>query len=50
VFSSGVFLALKSGEMAADAVDAALTANDVSGAVSPSMESISAEGSRICGS
>ncbi|HEX8313042.1 MAG TPA: NAD(P)/FAD-dependent oxidoreductase [Chthoniobacteraceae bacterium] len=32
VFSSGVFLALKSGEMAADAVDAALTANDVSGA------------------
>jgi flavin-dependent dehydrogenase len=32
VFSSGVFLALKSGEMAADAVDAALIANDVSGA------------------
>jgi len=31
VFSSGVFLALKSGEMAADAVDAALSANDVSG-------------------
>jgi len=30
VFSSGVFLALKSGEMAADAVDAALTAGDVS--------------------
>lgn len=28
VFSSGVFLALKSGEMAADAVDAALTADD----------------------
>jgi flavin-dependent dehydrogenase len=32
VFSSGVFLALKSGEMAADAVDAALTAGDTSGA------------------
>ena len=32
VFSSGVFLALKSGELAADAVDAALTAGDVSGA------------------
>lgn len=31
VFSSGVFLALKSGEMAADAVDAALTAGDTSG-------------------
>lgn len=30
VFSSGVFLALKSGEMAADAVDAALAAGDVS--------------------
>jgi flavin-dependent dehydrogenase len=30
VFSSGVFLALKSGEMAADAVDAALTAGDYS--------------------
>ncbi len=30
VFSSGVFLALKSGEMAADAVDAALTDGDVS--------------------
>lgn len=30
VFSSGVFLALKSGEMAGDAVDAALTAGDVS--------------------
>ena len=29
VFSSGVFLALKSGELVADAVDAALTANDV---------------------
>jgi flavin-dependent dehydrogenase len=32
VFSSGVFLALKSGELAADAVDAALTAGDTSGA------------------
>jgi flavin-dependent dehydrogenase len=32
VFSSGVFLALKSGEMAADAVDAALTSGDHSGA------------------
>jgi flavin-dependent dehydrogenase len=32
VFSSGVFLALKSGEMAADAVDAALTAGDISAA------------------
>ena len=31
VFSSGVFLALKSGELAADAVDAALTAGDTSG-------------------
>jgi flavin-dependent dehydrogenase len=31
VFSSGVFLALKSGEMAADAVDAALAAGDVTG-------------------
>lgn len=30
VFSSGVFLALRSGEMAADAVDAALAAGDVS--------------------
>ena len=30
VFSSGVFLALKSGELAADAVDAALTAGDTS--------------------
>lgn len=30
VFSSGVFLALKSGEMAADAIVAALRANDVS--------------------
>jgi flavin-dependent dehydrogenase len=30
VFSSGVFLALKSGEMAADAVDAALAAGDTS--------------------
>ncbi len=32
VFSSGVFLALKSGEMAADAVHSALTAGDVSAA------------------
>lgn len=32
VFSSGVFLALKSGEMAADVVDAALTAGDTTGA------------------
>ena len=32
VFSSGVFLALKSGELAADAVDAALTAGDTSAA------------------
>ncbi len=32
VFSSGVFLALKSGELAADAVDAALTEGDTSGA------------------
>jgi len=32
VFSSGVFLALRSGELAADAVDAALTAGDVSAA------------------
>ena len=32
VFSSGVFLALKSGEMAADAVDAALQNGDTSGA------------------
>lgn len=31
VFSSGVFLALKSGELAADAIDVALTAGDVSG-------------------
>jgi flavin-dependent dehydrogenase len=31
VFSSGVFLALKSGEMAADAVDTALSSGDVSG-------------------
>ncbi|MBL9152924.1 MAG: FAD-dependent oxidoreductase [Verrucomicrobiales bacterium] len=30
VFSSGVFLALKSGELAADAIDEALTAGDVS--------------------
>ena len=32
VFSSGVFLALKSGELVADAVDAALAGGDVSGA------------------
>jgi len=32
VFSSGVFLALKNGEMAADTVDAALTAGDTSAA------------------
>jgi flavin-dependent dehydrogenase len=32
VFSSGVFLALKSGELAADAVDAALKDGDTSGA------------------
>jgi flavin-dependent dehydrogenase len=32
VFSSGVFLALRSGEMAGDAADAALTAGDVSAA------------------
>jgi len=32
VFSSGVFLALRSGELAADAVDAALAAGDVSAA------------------
>lgn len=32
VFSSGVYLALRSGSMAADAVDAALTAGDTSGA------------------
>ena len=32
VFSSGVFLALRSGELAGDAVDAALTAGDVSAA------------------
>ena len=32
VFSSGVYLALKSGELVADAVDAALTAGDTSGA------------------
>lgn len=32
VFSSGVFLALRSGEMAGDAVDAALAAGDVSAA------------------
>lgn len=31
MYSSGVFLALKSGELAADAIDAALQADDVSG-------------------
>ena len=43
VFSSGVFLALKSGEMAADAVDAALTAGDTSGA------RFAEYGERLCG-
>lgn len=33
VFSSGVFLALKSGELAADAIDEALTKGDVSGSM-----------------
>jgi flavin-dependent dehydrogenase len=42
VFSSGVYLALKSGEMAADAVDAALTAGDTSGA------QFEEYGSRLC--
>jgi len=42
VFSSGVFLALKSGEMAADAVDAALTAGDTSG------ERFSSYGEHLC--
>ena len=40
---SGVFLALKSGEMAADAVDAALTAGDTSGA------RFAEYGERLCG-
>jgi flavin-dependent dehydrogenase len=43
VFSSGVFLALKSGEMAADAVDAALTAGDTSAA------RFANYGERLCG-
>jgi flavin-dependent dehydrogenase len=42
VFSSGVFLALRSGELAADAVDAALTAGDVSAA------RFSAYGAKVC--
>lgn len=42
VFSSGVFLALKSGEMVADAVDAALSDNDTTGA------RFSAYGTRLC--
>lgn len=42
VFSSGVFLALKSGELAADAIDAALTAGDVSA------EQFASYGERMC--
>ena len=42
VFSSGVYLALKSGELAADAVDAALAAGDVSG------ERFTEYGDRLC--
>jgi flavin-dependent dehydrogenase len=42
VFSSGVFLALKSGEMAANAVDAALSAGDVSAS------SFDAYGTELC--
>jgi len=42
VFSSGVFLALKSGEMAADAIDAALEKGDISAA------SFSDYGDRLC--
>ncbi len=42
VFSSGVFLALKSGELAADAIDAALEAGDVSG------ERFNGYGDRVC--
>jgi len=42
VFSSGVFLALKSGEMAADAVEAALIKEDVSG------EQFAQYGSDLC--
>ena len=43
VFSSGVFLALKTGELAADAVDAALTAGDTSAAQFESY------GEQVCG-
>ena len=42
VFSSGVFLALKSGEMAADAIDAALEAGDTSAS------HFSAYGEQLC--
>lgn len=42
VFSSGVFLALKSGEMAADAIDAALKLGD------PSAASFENYGERLC--
>jgi hypothetical protein len=42
VFSSGVFLALKSGELAADAVDAALASGDTTGA------QFSGYGERLC--
>ncbi len=42
VFSSGVFLALKSGELAADAVDAALASGDTTGA------QFSQYGERLC--
>ena len=50
VFSSGVFLALRSGELAADAVDAALTAGDFSAARSASTEKGSAGASKPCAS
>jgi flavin-dependent dehydrogenase len=43
VFSSGVFLALESGVLAADAIDAALTAGDVSG------PRFAEYGDRLCG-
>jgi flavin-dependent dehydrogenase len=42
VFSSGVFLALRGGELAAETVDAALTANDVSA------ERFSEYGRQVC--
>lgn len=42
VFSSGVFLALKSGELAADAIDAALKSGDTSG------ERFEAYGDQLC--